>query len=271
MSQLPNCLLIVTAEVDAEVEADWSRWYDEVHLPDALACPGVLAGPALCLRRRDLRKRPRPGPAHPRPSSGRRSTSSNSPAAVETKEFEAMRGWGRFAPHVRSQTRVVDAGQIAAGRNRAARRALSLHASPRCHDPRRRNDRAGRLAAAGRGGHGGDGRRLLARLRRPAAGRRHHRPRHRRSRRGDGPVAGRDGGSRVHDRGHLLRLRGRGGRRGAGAHEDPAGPATGGARQGQEPGRHRVAGRHRHRAAGRRSRQGRRGDRRNLRAVAARR
>ena len=44
MSPLPNCLLVVTAEVDAEVEADWSRWYDEVHLPDALACPGVLAG-----------------------------------------------------------------------------------------------------------------------------------------------------------------------------------------------------------------------------------
>ena len=41
---LPNCLLIVTAEVDSEVEAEWSRWYDEVHLPDALACPGVLAG-----------------------------------------------------------------------------------------------------------------------------------------------------------------------------------------------------------------------------------
>src|SRR5271170_312303 len=32
---LPPCLLIVTAEVDASVEADWNRWYDEVHLPDA--------------------------------------------------------------------------------------------------------------------------------------------------------------------------------------------------------------------------------------------
>ena len=30
-----------------------------------------------------------------------------SPAAVGTKEFKAMRGWGRFAPHIRSQTRVV--------------------------------------------------------------------------------------------------------------------------------------------------------------------
>jgi hypothetical protein len=30
-----------------------------------------------------------------------------SPAAVETKEFIAMRGWAHFARHVRSQTRVV--------------------------------------------------------------------------------------------------------------------------------------------------------------------
>ena len=44
MADLPNCLLIVTAEVDASVEADWNRWYDDVHLPDALACPGVRAG-----------------------------------------------------------------------------------------------------------------------------------------------------------------------------------------------------------------------------------
>ena len=36
MNKLPNCLMVVTAEVDPEVEADWNRWYDEVHLPDAL-------------------------------------------------------------------------------------------------------------------------------------------------------------------------------------------------------------------------------------------
>src|SRR5262245_56982660 len=44
MPDLPNCLLIVTAEVDASVEADWNRWYDEVHVPDVLACPGVRGG-----------------------------------------------------------------------------------------------------------------------------------------------------------------------------------------------------------------------------------
>jgi hypothetical protein len=28
MSAFPACLLIVTAEVDAGVEAEWNRWYD---------------------------------------------------------------------------------------------------------------------------------------------------------------------------------------------------------------------------------------------------
>lgn len=108
MSKLPNCLLIVSAEVDAEVEAEWSRWYDEVHLPDALACPGVLAGRRYAsvgaISESDR-------------GQGQRVAKKlwttvyelDSPAAVETPEFNAMRGWGGFAPHVRSQTRVVSA------------------------------------------------------------------------------------------------------------------------------------------------------------------
>ena len=99
MSKLPNCLLIVTAEVDAAVEADWNRWYDEVHLPDALACPGVLSGRRY-LAVGDIAESDRGQSRRSRPGSIPRSTSSNSPAAVTTKEFAAMRGWARFAPHV---------------------------------------------------------------------------------------------------------------------------------------------------------------------------
>src|SRR5689334_16980919 len=44
MSDLPGCLLVVTVEIDPAVEAEWNRWYDTVHLPDALRCPGVLRG-----------------------------------------------------------------------------------------------------------------------------------------------------------------------------------------------------------------------------------
>ena len=45
-----------------------------------------------------------------------------SPAAVETKEFAAMRGWARFAPHVRSQTRVVVDAALGRGNPRRGQR-----------------------------------------------------------------------------------------------------------------------------------------------------
>ena len=106
MSEFPACLLIVTAEVDPAVEAEWNRWYDTIHLPDALKCPGVRRG------RRYV-------------SSGEISESSggktekiakriyttiyeiDSPGVIATPEFKAMRGWYQFAPHVRSRTQVV--------------------------------------------------------------------------------------------------------------------------------------------------------------------
>ncbi|MDX1373937.1 MAG: DUF4286 family protein [Burkholderiales bacterium] len=106
MDTLPQCLLIVTAEVDPEVEADWNRWYDEVHLPAALACPGVLRGRrylsagAIVETVRGARSR-----------DVRRIYTTvyelDSPQAVDTPEFQAMRGWYQYAPHVRSRTQVV--------------------------------------------------------------------------------------------------------------------------------------------------------------------
>ena len=108
MSQLPNCLLIVTAEVDAGVEAEWSRWYDEVHLPDALACPGVLAGRRYCSVG-EVSESDRGQGRRTRVKLWTTVYELASPAAVETKEFHAMRGWAHFASKVRSQTRVVTA------------------------------------------------------------------------------------------------------------------------------------------------------------------
>ena len=105
MNAPAGCLLIVTAEVDAAVEADWNRWYDEVHLPDALACPGVLRGTryvSVNVADNDRGSR--------QPSTAKLYTTVYElagPEAVESKEFLAMRGWAHFTPHVRSQTRVL--------------------------------------------------------------------------------------------------------------------------------------------------------------------
>jgi len=106
MNEFPKCLLVVTAEIDPAVEAEWNRWYDSVHLPDALKCPGVLRG------RRYV-------------STGEISETTlgaterkakriyttiyelESPAVTTTPEFQAMRGWYQFAPHIRSRTQTV--------------------------------------------------------------------------------------------------------------------------------------------------------------------
>ena len=88
MTQLPNCLLIVTAEVDASVEADWNRWYDDVHLPDALACPGVLAGRRY-LSSGEISESDRGQGKRTRTRLYTTVYELDSPATVETKEFTA--------------------------------------------------------------------------------------------------------------------------------------------------------------------------------------
>ena len=106
MSELPGCLLIVTAEVDPAVEVEWNRWYDTVHLPDALRCPGVRSG------RRYVSSGDISETANGRTErSARRIYTTiyelEGPEATTTPEFQAMRGWYQFAPHVRSRTQTI--------------------------------------------------------------------------------------------------------------------------------------------------------------------
>jgi hypothetical protein len=106
MFEFPKCLLIVTAEVDHEVEAEWNRWYDTVHLPDALKCPGVLRG------RRYVSVGDISETAGGRTERAARRIYTtiyelDSPHATTTPEFQAMRGWYQFAPRVRSRTQTI--------------------------------------------------------------------------------------------------------------------------------------------------------------------
>ena len=106
MAEFPTCLLIVTAEVDPGVEAEWNRWYDTVHLPDALKCPGVRSG-----------RRYVSSGEIPTTTGGKTERAAqriyttiyelDGPEATATPEFQAMRGWYQFAPHVRSRTQTV--------------------------------------------------------------------------------------------------------------------------------------------------------------------
>jgi len=105
MTDLPTCLFIVTVEVDAEIEAEWNRWYDAVHLPDVLACPGVLRG----------RRYVTAGEATEWDRAERRASTRkvyttiyelSGPEAVRTPELQAIRGWHHFAPRVTSRSEV---------------------------------------------------------------------------------------------------------------------------------------------------------------------
>ena len=106
MSEFPECLLIVTVEVDGAVEAEWNRWYDTVHLPDALKCPGVRRG-----RRYVSSGEITESSAGTTERTAKRIYTTlyelDSPGAITTAEFRAMRGWYQFAPYVRSRTQVI--------------------------------------------------------------------------------------------------------------------------------------------------------------------
>jgi hypothetical protein len=102
MAEFPECLLIVTVEVDTSIEAEWNRWYNTVHLPDALRCPGVKRG-----RRYVSSGEISESVSGKTERTARPIYELDSPAAIVTPEFRAMRGWYHFAPHVRSRTQVI--------------------------------------------------------------------------------------------------------------------------------------------------------------------
>jgi len=106
MSNSPECLLFVTVEVDTAIEGEWNRWYDTVHLPDALRCPGVRHG-----RRYVSSGETTETAAGKTERTTRRIFTTiyelDSPDAIATPEFRTMRGWYQFAPHVRSRAQVI--------------------------------------------------------------------------------------------------------------------------------------------------------------------
>ena len=106
MTQFPKCLLVVTAEIDPEVETEWNRWYDAVHVPDVLRCPGVRGG------RRYVSTGEVSVTVHGKIEKSTRRVYTtiyeiDGPEVTATPEFQAMRGWHQFAPRIRSRTLTV--------------------------------------------------------------------------------------------------------------------------------------------------------------------
>ncbi|MCG6121619.1 MAG: hypothetical protein MEP57_02745 [Microvirga sp.] len=79
-------LHIVMVDVEAGDEEAFNRWYDEIHLPDILACPGWLSAK----RYASLEGGPRYVAVY----------EITGPEAYETPEFHAIKGFGPFEGRV---------------------------------------------------------------------------------------------------------------------------------------------------------------------------
>lgn len=90
---LPRHLLVVAVAVDPAVEDAWNRWYNEVHLPEIVACPGFRTA-ARYVSESD---------------EGRHYLSVydiEGPQAIQSPEFSARRGWAEFRDKVTFKTRI---------------------------------------------------------------------------------------------------------------------------------------------------------------------
>ena len=89
---LAGWLLVVEAHPSATVEAEWNRWYDDVHLPEIAECPGF--GEAARYVSQD---------------DGHRHYITvyelSGPEAIATPEFGARRGWAHFSEDVQATVR----------------------------------------------------------------------------------------------------------------------------------------------------------------------
>jgi hypothetical protein len=85
-------LFVVEVAVDPNVEADWNDWYDKVHLPEIVNCPGFYRA-ARYLSEVD--------------NSRHYLTiyEIEGPEALQTREFTQRRGWGRFKKKVSATAR----------------------------------------------------------------------------------------------------------------------------------------------------------------------
>jgi hypothetical protein len=89
-------LYVVRVSVDPALEEEWNEWYDGGHLPEILACPGFVHGSRYVSE-----------------SEAGRSYMTvytiADPTTLTTAEFEAAKGWHRFAPAVDFTTEVYRA------------------------------------------------------------------------------------------------------------------------------------------------------------------
>jgi antibiotic biosynthesis monooxygenase (ABM) superfamily enzyme len=88
---LAKHIFVTTASVDPSIEDEWNRWYDEIHVPAALASPGIRSAQRYVATRADGIRR------------YVAIYEFDGPEALETPEAKANRNWGPFTGDAKVQ------------------------------------------------------------------------------------------------------------------------------------------------------------------------
>lgn len=89
---LTEWVMVVAGEVDDGALDGWNVWYDEVHLPEIVDCPGFVRATRLI--------------GADEPTAFVTIYELDREDAMATAEFAARRGFGPFRENVRAQTRL---------------------------------------------------------------------------------------------------------------------------------------------------------------------
>jgi hypothetical protein len=95
-------ILVTTVDISSGAETDFNRWYNEIHLPEILACPGFISA----TRYECTDGQPRYIAIY----------ELESPDALTTPEMKRVRGWGEMFPLVRDFHERVYSQIASAGR-----------------------------------------------------------------------------------------------------------------------------------------------------------
>lgn len=90
-----SCVSIVIATIDSDLDDEFNKWYNEVHLPEIVTCPGFISGT------RYVADTP----------NGRQYLAIyelESEAAFASEELKARRGWGPFTGRVSANGRIYN-------------------------------------------------------------------------------------------------------------------------------------------------------------------
>jgi hypothetical protein len=91
-------LMVVDLDLQPEIEEEWNRWYDEIHQPEIVECPGFERATRYIAPDSD-------------PDGRRRHLTIYELAGPEAMESEILakrRGLGPFADQARSRVRVYE-------------------------------------------------------------------------------------------------------------------------------------------------------------------